>query len=302
MIYSVNPLVGVIDGFRWAILAEIRRSIGRDSRSRSFLYFRCWSRAWCTLVNRKNICGRHLMSTAISVDRLSKKYIISHEKQERYTALRDVIANGGRRIFDRVVHPFSRQEGVSRNEEFWALNDVSFDIQQGDRVGIIGRNGAGKSTLLKILSRVTEPTSGKLSIRGRVASLLEVGTGFHPELTGRENVFLNGAHPGHAPGRDPRRFDEIVAFAGVEDARHAGERYSSGTTRPAGLRSGGPIREPEILIVDEVLAVGDAAFQRNSLGKWKRSAKKAGPDCLSVTIWQWSQTFVRKASCSKAEE
>jgi lipopolysaccharide transport system ATP-binding protein len=121
------------------------------------------------------------MSSVISVENLSKKYIIGHQKQERYTTLRDVMTNGAKRFSDKLRHPFAAPTSDPTHEEFWALKDVSFDIQQGDRVGIIGRNGAGKSTLLKILSRITEPTSGRVSIKGRVASLLEVGTGFHPE-------------------------------------------------------------------------------------------------------------------------
>ena len=201
----------------------------------------------------------------IRVENLSKKYVIGHQKQERYTALRDVIADKVRglgNIFNRHA-----QEQDEAFEEFWALKDVSFEIKQGDRVGIIGRNGAGKSTLLKVLSRITEPTSGKISIKGRVASLLEVGTGFHPELTGRENVYLNGAILGMDRVEIKKKFDEIVAFAEVERFLDTPvKRYSSGMYVRLAFAVAAHL-EPEILIVDEVLAVGDAQFQKKCLGK-----------------------------------
>ena len=207
------------------------------------------------------------MSSVISVENLSKKYIIGHQKQERYTTMRDVLANGARRFTDKLCHPFATPESDPTHEEFWALKDVSFDIQQGDRVGIIGRNGAGKSTLLKILSRITEPTSGKVSIKGRVASLLEVGTGFHPELTGRENIFLNGAILGMSRIEIKKKFDEIVAFAEVEKFLDTPvKHYSSGMYVRLAFAVAAHL-EPEVLIVDEVLAVGDARFQKKCLSK-----------------------------------
>jgi lipopolysaccharide transport system ATP-binding protein len=159
-------------------------------------------------------------------------------------------------------------------EEFWALKDVSFEVKRGDRIGIIGRNGAGKSTLLKILSRITEPTEGRISIKGRVASLLEVGTGFHPELTGRENIYLNGAILGMSRVDIKRKFDEIVAFAEVERFLDTPvKRYSSGMYVRLAFAVAAHL-EPEILIVDEVLAVGDAQFQKKCLGKMENVSKE----------------------------
>ena len=202
------------------------------------------------------------MPCAIKVENLSKKYLLSHQKRERYVALRDVIAS--------KVKQLSRpRPDYAPVEEFWALKDVSFEVRQGDRIGIIGRNGAGKSTLLKILSRITEPSSGAVKIRGRVASLLEVGTGFHPELTGRENIFLNGAILGMSNAEIRRKFDEIVDFAEVEQFLDTPvKRYSSGMYVRLAFAVAAHM-EPEILVVDEVLAVGDAAFQKKCLHKMK---------------------------------
>ena len=214
------------------------------------------------------------MPPVITVENLSKKYIIGHQKQERYTALRDVLANGAKRFAHKLTHPFATPENDPTHEEFWALKDVSFDIRQGDRVGIIGRNGAGKSTLLKILSRITEPTSGKISIKGRVASLLEVGTGFHPELTGRENIYLNGAILGMSRVEITKKFDEIVDFAEVEKFLDTPvKRYSSGMYVRLAFAVAAHL-EPEILIVDEVLAVGDAQFQKKCLGRMEAVGKE----------------------------
>jgi len=206
---------------------------------------------------------------AIQVENLGKKYIIGHQKQERYTALRDVMANGAKSFGRKLLNPFGKRMPESAFEEFWALKDVSFEIKQGETVGIIGRNGAGKSTLLKILSRITEPTTGRISIDGRVASLLEVGTGFHPELTGRENIYLNGAILGMSNAEIKRKFDEIVAFAEVEKFLDTPvKRYSSGMYVRLAFAVAAHL-EPEILVVDEVLAVGDAKFQKKCLGKMK---------------------------------
>jgi lipopolysaccharide transport system ATP-binding protein len=208
-----------------------------------------------------------MSETVIRVENLSKKYIIGHQKQERYTALRDVLANQVKSI----GQIFSRNGDKTdpAHEEFWALKDVSFEIKQGDRLGIIGRNGAGKSTLLKILSRITEPTEGRILLKGRVASLLEVGTGFHPELTGRENIYLNGAILGMGRVEIKKKFDEIVDFAEVEKFLDTPvKRYSSGMYVRLAFAVAAHL-EPEILIVDEVLAVGDAQFQKKCLGKIK---------------------------------
>lgn len=209
-----------------------------------------------------------MSDTVIQVKNLSKKYVIQHQQQERYTTLRDVFAKQVRNVLSPLQGSPSKVSSSSQ-EEFWALKDVSFEIKQGDRVGIIGRNGAGKSTLLKILSRITEPTAGRIQVKGRIASLLEVGTGFHPELTGRENIFLNGAILGMSKAEIQRKFDEIVAFAEIEKFLDTPvKRYSSGMYVRLAFAVAAHL-EPEILVVDEVLAVGDAQFQEKCLGKMK---------------------------------
>lgn len=192
----------------------------------------------------------------IEATNISKSFNIVHERQ-RYVALRDVLVN----VFK---HPFSL---FKTKEKFWALNNVNFTIEQGEVIGIIGRNGAGKSTLLKILSQITPPTTGEIKLRGTVGSLLEVGTGFHPELTGRENIFLNGAILGMKKKEIVKKFDEIVAFAGVEKFIDTPVKYYSSGMYVRLAFSVAAHMEPDILIVDEVLAVGDSDFQKKCIGK-----------------------------------
>lgn len=214
------------------------------------------------------------MSTVIKAENLGKKYIIGHQKQRYDDSLRDAMTHTARSIWQRLRHPLSPNRESIDLEELWALKDVNFEVQEGERIGIIGANGAGKSTLLKILSRITEPTTGKVRIKGCVSSLLEVGTGFHPELTGRENIFLNGAILGMTRQEVKRKFDEIVAFAELEKFLDTPvKRYSSGMYVRLAFAVAAHL-EPEILIVDEVLAVGDAAFQKKCLGKMQNVAKE----------------------------
>ena len=200
---------------------------------------------------------------AISISGLGKRYRLQRQASERYTALRDVIQQG----FKNLVTRKSATDGSREETDFWALRDVSFDVSQGESVGIVGRNGAGKSTLLKILSRITEPTAGRFSWRGRMASLLEVGTGFHPELTGRENIYLNAAILGMNRAEIRARLDQIVAFAEVERFLDTPvKRYSSGMYMRLAFAVAAHV-EPDILVLDEVLAVGDIAFQRKCFSR-----------------------------------
>ena len=258
----------------------------------------------------------------IKVENLSKKYIIGHDRAAsgafKYQSLRDSMTHWGRGLYQRLRHPLSPNRESTELEEFWALKDINFEIQQGDRVGIIGRNGAGKSTLLKILSRITEPTTGKITMNGRVASLLEVGTGFHPELTGRENIYLNGAILGMSRIEIKKKFDEIVAFAEVEKFLDTPvKHYSSGMYVRLAFAVAAHL-EPEILLVDEVLAVGDAQFQKKCLGKMEDVSKEgrtiifvshnmgAVKSICNKAIWiangQLKQTGCEAEICAKYEQ
>jgi lipopolysaccharide transport system ATP-binding protein len=217
---------------------------------------------------------------------LGKSYFIGHEaEQERYIALRDIIARRAKAFF-RTTSDMLRGRALvagDTTEEIWALKDINFEVRRGEVLGIIGRNGAGKSTLLKIISRITEPTAGQVEIRGRVASLLEVGTGFHPELTGRENIYLNGAILGMTRAEIRRKFDEIVAFAEVEKFLDTPvKRYSSGMYVRLAFAVAAHL-EPEILVVDEVLAVGDVEFQKKCVGKMGELSDDGGRTVLFVS-------------------
>jgi ABC-type polysaccharide/polyol phosphate transport system ATPase subunit len=230
-----------------------------------------------------------MTDTVITVEHISKSYLVGHMSAQRgrhtYTALRDVIARGVQTFGRKALDVLRGRQVIQGDEieEFWALKDVSFEVKRGEVLGIIGRNGAGKSTLLKILSRITEPTKGRVLLRGRVASLLEVGTGFHAELSGRENIFLNGAILGMTQREIRKKFDEIVAFAEVEKFLDTPvKRYSSGMYVRLAFAVAAHL-EPEILVVDEVLAVGDAEFQRKCIGKMQDVAGREGRTVLLVS-------------------
>ena len=227
-----------------------------------------------------------MSDTIIKVEGLGKRYFIGHEKTEHYTTMRDVITNGVKAFGNNITRLFNNETASiagSEIESFWALSDLDFEIKQGDAVGIIGRNGAGKSTLLKVLSRISEPTKGRIEIRGRMASLLEVGTGFHPELSGRENIYLNGAILGMTRAEIKRKFDEIVDFSGVEKFLDTPvKRYSSGMYVRLAFAVAAHL-ESEILIVDEVLAVGDAEFQKKCLDKMGEVTSGQGRTVLFVS-------------------
>ena len=228
-----------------------------------------------------------MSDVVIAVENLSKRYLVGHRsvQRESYTALRDVLGREISNFMRKAADVVSGRQVVEGDEveEFWALKDVSFEVKRGEVLGIVGRNGAGKSTLLKILSRITEPTKGRIVLKGRVASLLEVGTGFHPELTGRENIFLNGAILGMTHREILKKFDEIVAFSETEKFLDMPvKHYSSGMYVRLAFAVAAHL-EPDILVVDEVLAVGDVAFQRKCLGKMQDAVSKDGRTILFVS-------------------
>ncbi|MFZ1261652.1 MAG: ABC transporter ATP-binding protein, partial [Chitinophagaceae bacterium] len=211
------------------------------------------------------------MKPAIEIRNLGKEYKLA--PSQPYVALRDILSNGAKNLFK------ARKE----KEKFWALQDINLDIQPGERVGIIGRNGAGKSTLLKIISRITPPTTGSAIIRGRVGSLLEVGTGFHPELTGRENIYLNGSILGLKKAEINKQLDAIIDFSGVEKFIDTPlKHYSSGMQLRLAFSVAAHL-EPEILLIDEVLAVGDAEFQKKCIGKMEEVSKSHGRTIMFVS-------------------
>jgi len=222
------------------------------------------------------------MEPIIIVKNIGKKYDIVHQKGG-YITLRDVLAGIIKKPLSFIKNKTKEVIGREEKEEFWALKDLNFTIKKGEAVGVIGANGAGKSTLLKLLSKITPPTTGEITLKGSVASLLEVGTGFHPELTGRENIFLNGAVLGMSKKEIAKKFDSIVEFSGIETFLDTPvKRYSSGMYVRLAFAVAAHM-EPDILIVDEVLAVGDAEFQKKCLGKMNEITKKAGRTVLFVS-------------------
>jgi lipopolysaccharide transport system ATP-binding protein len=230
------------------------------------------------------------MEPVIKVENLGKNYVISHQSKMGESAFRDELSHKLKGILS--GKPIRTKK---TNEEFWALKNVSFEINKGERVGIIGRNGAGKSTLLKILSQITEPTTGKITIEGRVSSLLEVGTGFHPELTGRENIFLNGAIIGMSKREIESKFNEIVAFAEIERFLDTPvKHYSSGMYVRLAFSVSAHV-DPDVMIVDEALSVGDAAFQKKCLDKMEAASKQG----KTILVVSHNMSTVLKL-CSKA--
>lgn len=220
---------------------------------------------------------------AVQVENLGKKYVIGHRGGGEYARFNEYLTGIGKTILRRLKNPLKPYDVSLELEDFWAVRNVSFELKQGDRLGIIGHNGSGKSTTLKMLSRITTPTEGRITMVGRVASLLEVGTGFHPELTGRENIYLNGSILGMTRAEIRAKFDEIVDFSGVEKFLDTPvKRYSSGMYVRLAFSVAAHLN-PEILVVDEVLSVGDAEFQKKCIGKMQDIASDSGKTILFVS-------------------
>ncbi|MBQ6598289.1 MAG: ABC transporter ATP-binding protein, partial [Lentisphaeria bacterium] len=220
--------------------------------------------------------------TAVKVEGLGKKYIIGHRGGE-YERFNEYLTTIGKNILRRLKNPLKPYDVSLELEDFWAVRNVSFELKQGDRLGIIGHNGSGKSTTLKMLSRITTPTEGRITMAGRVASLLEVGTGFHPELTGRETIYLNGSILGMTRSEIRAKFDEIVEFSGVEKFLDTPvKRYSSGMYVRLAFSVAAHLN-PEILVVDEVLSVGDSEFQKKCIGKMQDISSDSGKTILFVS-------------------
>jgi lipopolysaccharide transport system ATP-binding protein len=271
-------MAGVVEGFRWALLGSapapgpivvVSTVVAAGLLVSGAFYLRRMEKTFADRVNvptHQRFQRSNVSEIAIRVENLSKQYRIGGP-QARYKTLRDSLVEAVQAPFRRLAAVVRGQSSALSTGTIWALKDVSFEVKRGEVVGIIGRNGAGKSTLLKILSRITEPTEGEAIIHGRVGSLLEVGTGFHPELTGRENIYLNGAILGMRRAEIDRKFDEIVAFSEIEKFLDTPvKHYSSGMYVRLAFAVAAHL-EPEILLVDEVLAVGDVAFQKKCLGK-----------------------------------
>ena len=230
-----------------------------------------------------------MSQVSIKVENISKHYVINH-KSNRSDSLVGAVAGGIKNMFNKPYRLASR-------EDFWALKDINFEINKGDRVGIIGRNGAGKSTLLKVLSRIVKPTTGRIEYEGRMASLLEVGTGFHGDLTGRENIYLNGSILGMTKQEITSKFDEIVAFSEIEKFLDTPvNRYSSGMYVRLAFAVAAHL-ESDILIVDEVLAVGDSAFQKKCLGKMNDISTNGGRTILFVSLLYLSRLVLQGTLC-----
>ena len=282
-LFHLNPMVGVVDGFRWTVLGVEpsvtchRHRGGRGAR-------RLCDRAARVRTSGSNLRGRGVMTItngttydddwSIRVDHVAKRYDLG--EREQYRALRDVIARSARRL----VAPAPERPD---NRHRWALEDVSFRVAPGEVVGLVGRNGAGKSTLLKLISRITRPTRGETAVRGRIGTLLEVGSGFHPELTGAENIYLNGAILGMRHAEIKANFDEIVEFSGIGTYLDTPvKRYSTGMYMRLAFAVAAHL-DTEVLLVDEVLAVGDAEFQRKCVGRMRELSQNRGRTVLFVS-------------------